>query len=93
MSSNNSNSREDRLRAKISSLQEQISSLETQLEETKAQLKSPETMHQTVQTHIRLLHRYNEIRDVGQGLLGLLAEARGVRMADVSKEFGVNPED
>lgn len=42
-----------------------------------------------MQQHIRLLHEYNEIRDIGQGLLGLIADARGVRHVDVQREFGV----
>lgn len=51
--------------------------------------RSPETASQTVRNHIRLLHEYNEIRDIGQGLLGLLADARGARHVDVQSEFGV----
>lgn len=47
----------------------------------------------TVQQHIRLLHEYNEIKDVGQGLLGLIADARGVRQIDVQREYGVGDRD
>lgn len=43
----------------------------------------------TVSKHIKLLHKYNEIRDVGQGLVGLIADQRGVRIVDVYEEFGV----
>jgi len=39
--------------------------------------------------HIKLLHHYNEIRDVGQGLMGLIAESRGVRIKEVQDDFGV----
>ncbi|KAI1928312.1 hypothetical protein LOZ58_001022 [Ophidiomyces ophidiicola] len=46
-----------------------------------------------VKRHIRLLHEYNEIKDVAQGLLGLIAEARGVRHVEVQKEFGVGGND
>lgn len=46
-----------------------------------------------VNRHIRLLHEYNEIKDVGQGLLGLIAESRGVRYVDVQKEFEVAEKD
>ncbi|KAK2778686.1 hypothetical protein FQN53_001714 [Emmonsiellopsis sp. PD_33] len=46
-----------------------------------------------VQRHIRLLHEYNEIKDVGQGLMGLIAEARGVRYVDVQKGFGIAERD
>ena len=37
----------------------------------------------TVTTHIHLLHNYNAIRDIGTGLLGLIAENRGVRVRDL----------
>ena len=43
----------------------------------------------TVSKHIKLLHKYNEIRDIGQGLMGLIADQRGVRIVDVYEEFGV----
>ncbi|KAK1822182.1 hypothetical protein LTR12_003321 [Friedmanniomyces endolithicus] len=32
-----------------------------------------------IKEHIGLLHRYNEIKDIGQGLMGLLADQRAVR--------------
>jgi Swi5 len=44
---------------------------------------------QTVKSHINLLHTYNEIRDIGQGLMGMVADNRGVRVRDVYEEFGV----
>ena len=43
----------------------------------------------TVKAHIKLLHDYNEVRDVGQGLMGIIAETRGVRVMDVYKDFDV----
>ena len=43
--------------------------------------------------HIRQLHKYNEIRDVGQGLIGMIAELRGVRVVDVYKEFDIGEGD
>lgn len=46
-----------------------------------------------MQNHIRLLHDYNEIRDIGQGLLNLVADKRGVRYGDILEEFGVNADD
>jgi DNA repair protein Swi5/Sae3 len=36
-----------------------------------------------------LLHDYNEIRDIGQGLMEIVADNRGVRVREVYKEFGV----
>lgn len=47
----------------------------------------------TVKHHIRLLHEYNEIKDVGQGLMGLIADARGIRVVEVQREFGVDGRD
>lgn len=47
----------------------------------------------TIKKHIKLLHRYNETRDVGQGLIGMVAESRKVRVRDVQEEFGVRDGD
>lgn len=46
-----------------------------------------------VKRHICLLHDYNEIKDVAQGLMGLIAEARGVRQIEVQMEFGADEKD
>ncbi|PVI02723.1 hypothetical protein DM02DRAFT_612702 [Periconia macrospinosa] len=43
--------------------------------------------------HIKLLHNYNEIKDIGQGLMGLIADSRGVRIMEVHDEFGVSAKD
>ncbi|KAL2219800.1 DNA repair protein Swi5/Sae3 [Thermoascus aurantiacus ATCC 26904] len=80
------------LRASIADLESQIAQTESQLAETRSKLKSPDAAA-TVRRHIRLLHVYNEIKDVGQGLMGLIAEARGVRQVDVETEFGVGAGD
>jgi len=47
----------------------------------------------TVKQHIELLHAYNGIRDVGHGLMGMIAEQRGVRVKDIMDEFGVEAKD
>jgi hypothetical protein len=44
-------------------------------------------------THIKHLNRYNEIRDVGLGLIGMVAESRKLRIKDVMEEFGVTDAD
>ena len=46
-----------------------------------------------VKRHIKLLHEYNEIKDVGQGLMGLIADQRGVRIVEVQEEFGLESND
>lgn len=47
----------------------------------------------TIREHIRLLHEYNEIKDVAQTLIGMVAEDRGVCQIEVYKDFGVDPKD
>ncbi|KAI9374168.1 DUF1337 domain protein [Aspergillus egyptiacus] len=79
------------LRASIINLQSQTAQLESQIAEIKAKLKNDPSA--TVKRHIRLLHEYNEIKDIGQGLMGLIADARGVRQVDVQKEFGLDEKD
>ncbi|KAL5362737.1 Swi5-domain-containing protein [Aspergillus floccosus] len=86
--------REKRLNAlhtSIAELESQIEQVESQIASTKSQLKDDPAA--TVQRHIRLLHDYNEIKDIGQGLMGLIADARGMRQIDVQKEFGVGERD
>lgn len=46
-----------------------------------------------VKRHIRLLRDYNEIKDVGLGLMGLIADGRGCRLGSVMEEFGVGGKD
>jgi DNA repair protein Swi5/Sae3 len=46
-----------------------------------------------IQDHIQRLHQYNEIKDVAQGLIGMIADARGVRVRDCQGEFGVGDAD
>jgi hypothetical protein len=48
---------------------------------------------ETVKRHIKLLHDYNDIRDVGQGLVGMIADNRGVRIGELYEEFGVGLND
>lgn len=46
-----------------------------------------------VKEHIKLLHEYNELKDVGQGLMGLIADQRGVRIIEVQEDFGMDAKD
>ncbi|MCJ1239883.1 hypothetical protein MMC14_007881 [Varicellaria rhodocarpa] len=77
---------------KISTLQDQIATATAKINAIKPQLKNP-SPSQTVSAHIKLLHTYNEMRDVGMGLLGIIADNRGVRVRDVYEEFGVGVDD
>lgn len=49
----------------------------------------------TVEDHIRLLRQYNKTKDVGQQLIGLIAESRAVPLATVYQDgaYGVGPDD
>ncbi|TLD19265.1 hypothetical protein PspLS_09940 [Pyricularia sp. CBS 133598] len=50
---------------------------------------------ETDRTRSELLQKYNELRDIGQQLIGMIAEQRGVPIKTLyeSGEFGVGPED
>ena len=47
----------------------------------------------TIKDHIKLLHQYNETRDIGLGLIGMIAESRKVRIRDCQEEYGVGEGD
>lgn len=49
----------------------------------------------TVNDHIRLLRQYNKMKDVGQQLIGLIAENRGVPVGSLyaDQDYGVGPDD
>ncbi|KAL4807841.1 DNA repair protein [Aspergillus unguis] len=79
------------LHASIADLSSQAAEIEGQIQDIRAKLKNDPT--DTVKRHIRLLHEYNEIKDIGQGLVGLIADARGMRQIDVQEEFGVGGKD
>ncbi|KAK4168998.1 hypothetical protein QBC43DRAFT_252481 [Cladorrhinum sp. PSN259] len=59
----------------------------------RAQLSHP--AENTVQTHIRRLKDYNDIKDIGQQLIGLIAENRGVPIGGLYEEgqYGVTADD
>jgi DNA repair protein Swi5/Sae3 len=46
-----------------------------------------------IKAHIHQLHAYNEIKDIGQGLMGLIADKRGCRIMAVMEDFGVEEKD
>jgi hypothetical protein len=57
---------------------------------TKAALSTADAM---IKKHIALLQKYNEIKDIGQGLMGMIADSRGVRIATVMEEYGMDEKD
>ncbi|KAK5134841.1 hypothetical protein LTR08_006073 [Meristemomyces frigidus] len=46
-----------------------------------------------IKEHIGLLHKYNEMKDIAQGLMGLIADKRGVRIANVMEDFDMGEKD
>ncbi|KAL2022396.1 hypothetical protein VTK56DRAFT_5463 [Thermocarpiscus australiensis] len=64
-----------------------------ELEQEEAQLSQP--AETTVQTHIRRLKEYNDMKDIGQQLIGLIAENRAVPIRTLydSGQYGVTAED
>ncbi|KAI9854557.1 MAG: hypothetical protein M1813_000971 [Trichoglossum hirsutum] len=81
-----------RLEARNANLRAQIEEVRAKRDEAQSQLRNPEAAV-TVKRHIKLLHDYNEIRDVGTGLMGMIADGRGVRVKDVYAELGVEVKD
>jgi Swi5 len=49
----------------------------------------------TVQTHIRRLKDYNDMKDIGQQLIGLIADNRGVPIGGLYEDgqYGVTADD
>lgn len=82
-----------RLRTQIATLQSQIAALQAELSLTNSKLADPSRADGMVKAHIKLLHEYNAIKDVGLGLMGLIADGRGVRLGGVMEEFGVGTRD
>ncbi|XP_041370092.1 DNA repair protein SWI5 homolog isoform X2 [Gigantopelta aegis] len=46
-----------------------------------------------LQDHITKLHEYNEIKDVGQMVLGRIADIEGVRTKDMYGRYGLSLDD
>ncbi|KAJ5661557.1 uncharacterized protein N7477_009173 [Penicillium maclennaniae] len=79
------------LRESIAQIEGEKFQMEVEVEEIRSKLQLDPAI--IVKRHIRLLHEYNEIKDTAQGLLGLIADARGVRQIEVEREFGVKEGD
>ncbi|KAK5037258.1 hypothetical protein LTR13_005064 [Exophiala sideris] len=43
--------------------------------------------------HISLLKKYNEIKDITQGMLSIIAEIEGRRLAEIMEEYGLDEKD
>ncbi|KAK6506823.1 hypothetical protein TWF481_005283 [Arthrobotrys musiformis] len=81
----------DSLTSQITSLESTLANLSSQISSTAQKLENPPKS--TIQQHIKLLHDFNEIRDVGLHLIGMIADERGVGLKEVLGEFGVTEKD
>ncbi|KAJ2889115.1 Swi5 protein [Coemansia asiatica] len=54
---------------------------------------SVEQARQETDKHIDRLHRYNDIKDVGQVLFGKLAELHGKTVKEMYEKYGVDTSD
>ena len=79
---------EESLRADIERLKEQIKANEAEIEELSREYSEDE-----LQQYIDHLHEYNEIKDVGQLLLGKLAEVQGTTVSELYREFDLSLDD
>ena len=80
-------------RAKVTP--ESVVALKKQLEDIEGEICSlgAEYSEGELQSHIEKLHEYNEIKDVGQILLGKLAEVEGVTSTQLYGRFGLQLDD
>ena len=56
------------------------------------QYRNPDP-HRTVSNHIKLLREYNDIRDIGTSLMGVIANNRQVPMKRIYQDFHVDEKD
>uniref|UniRef100_A0A8C3X375 DNA repair protein SWI5 homolog n=1 Tax=Catagonus wagneri TaxID=51154 RepID=A0A8C3X375_9CETA len=80
---------EDSLQLDIQKLKEKRDMLDKEI----FQLISEGYSVDELEDHISQLHEYNDIKDVGQMLLGKLAVIRGVTTKELYPEFGLDMDD
>ncbi|KAL3870488.1 hypothetical protein ACJMK2_038543 [Sinanodonta woodiana] len=74
----------------------EVATLQQKLTETQKKIKELEELGYNVeelQQHIDKLHEYNEIKDVGQMVLGRIAANEGVTTKDKYEKYGLNLDD
>ncbi|XP_040013540.1 DNA repair protein SWI5 homolog [Xiphias gladius] len=75
---------------------EEVAELERrrdQLDTEIAQLESEGYRVEELEHHIDMLHEYNDIKDIGQSLLGRIAALRGTTTRELYSHFGLELDD
>ena len=73
-----------------------IQKLKLKLKEVESEIEGLATdnyCEDELQVHIEKLHEYNEMKDVGQLLLGKIAEVQGMTTAALYEQFGLKLDD
>ncbi|KAK9464042.1 uncharacterized protein V1516DRAFT_683556 [Lipomyces oligophaga] len=99
--------KEDMFRSRIAQKQEQLARIQTEYDSYLEKLKCKDPQ-QTIKNHIQLLKSYNEIRDIGLGLIGMnmeaeqnigeawlgwIADTKGVQLKEALDEYGMSLDD
>ncbi|XP_041667455.1 DNA repair protein SWI5 homolog [Cheilinus undulatus] len=81
--------------AKVSPAEEvaELKRRKEQLDAEIAQLEAEGYRVEELEHHIDMLHEYNDIKDIGQSLLGRLAALRGTTTRDLYSHFGLELDD
>ncbi|XP_038550329.1 DNA repair protein SWI5 homolog [Micropterus salmoides] len=73
----------------VAELQRRREQLDTEI----AQLEAEGYRVEELEHHIDMLHEYNDIKDIGQSLLGRIAALRGTTTRDLYSHFGLELDD
>jgi hypothetical protein len=55
--------------------------------------ENQEEISKCIQDHMKLLHDYNEIKDIGQIVIGKIAEIKGCTSREIYLEYGLDLND
>ncbi|KND02227.1 uncharacterized protein SPPG_02709 [Spizellomyces punctatus DAOM BR117] len=81
------------LKTDVANLRQRIAELTEEGRSLESALRPGVDVEEMLNSHIKLLHEYNEIKDVGQMLIGKCAEQNGTTTRSMYGEFGLDPDD